>query len=97
MLLHFPQYRLQREPAAVAPVPGSAWADSEGYLQLELKLNKPETANSFMWLISQPGSGKGVGTFYLNKWARGARSAQDTGVSELTRSHYNPDICSLTS
>lgn len=81
----------------MAPISSSACIDSEGYLQLELKLNKLEIPNSFIWLISQPGSGKGVGIFYPNKGARGARAAQDTGVSELTRTHYNPDICSLTS
>lgn len=40
MLLHLPQYRLQWEPAAAAPVPGSAWADSEGSLQPELKIEQ---------------------------------------------------------
>lgn len=97
MLLLLPKNRLQWGPAAVAPVSGSVWVDSEGYLQLELKLNKFEISNSFIWLISQPGSGKGVGIFYLNKWARGAQAAQDTGVSQLTRTHYNLNICSLTS
>lgn len=81
----------------MAPISGSAWVDSEGYLQLELRLNKLEIPDSFIWLISQPGGGKGVGIFFLNKGARGAQAAQDTGISELTRTHYNPDICSLTS
>lgn len=97
MLLLLPENRLQWEPASVAPISGSAWVDSGGYLQLELKLNRLEIPNSFIRLISQLGGGKGVGIFYLNKWARGAQAAQDTGVSELTRTHYNPDICSLTS
>lgn len=62
-----------------------------------IKIEQACNSDSFIWLSSEPGSGKGVGIFYLNKWARGAQAAQDTGVSELTRTHYNPNICSLTS
>lgn len=51
MLLLLPKNTLRWEPAAVTPVSSGVWVDSEGYLQLKLKLNKLEVSNSFIWLI----------------------------------------------